>query len=517
MFKKSRSSTEANLFSGYSQLMGGSKRARLEDPTAWHNSFYREITSRIPESIFSVLYHQDNGRPNAPIRQLVGMLILKEGQDWTDEQLFEACNFNTLVCIALGMSNYSDEAPSPATYYNFKGRLLDHHRATGQDLMEQAFQTLTQEQVLRFQVSGSHVRMDSKLVNSNIAKVTRLQLLIGVLNNFYQSLSAADKSVIEQSDKQTLIDLVEKSPEQHTFRLNKDTAAERLQELGSLLYRLYILFEGRTSEEYQLLSRFWEEHFELNEDTKDGQGPNIEPKDKPENGGSSMQSVHDPQAGYRNKPGAKKQIIRGFVSNITETCAPDDELHLITDVQTDIVTTSDDQFFERAIQNTRHIVADPIENVLTDGAFNSEANQKLANDEEHPFNWFVSAIQGSESYYDFEPVDGNTYRVTDRRTGVEQLTHRTPKGKYRIDEHHAKAKYRYFELKTITNYFRRLAIKDYPEWVSGMRANAEATIHQLFCKLNGAKTKYRGRFKHHQYALCRSLWVNFARIRVLMA
>jgi len=516
MFKKSRSSTEASLFSSYFQVMQGTKRSRLEDPTAWHNVFYREITSRIPESIFSILYDQSNGRPNVPIRQLVGMLILKEGQDWTDEQLFEACNFNTLVCIALGMNNYSDEAPSPATYYNFKVRLVDHHRATGQDLMEQAFQALTQEQALRFQVSGSHVRMDSKLVNSNIAKVTRLQLLIGVLNKFSRSLSEADHCLLEDSDGQVLRDLLEKSPEQHTFRLNKHTAAERLQQLGAVLYRLYVLFQGRSSEAYQLLSRFWEEHFELKEDGSEDQDPDPQLKAKPDNGGSSLQSVHDPQAGYRNKEGAKKQIVRGYVSNITETCAPD-ELHLITDVQTDIVTTSDDRFFEAAIQNTRQIVADPLENVLTDGAFNSPSNEKLSTDEQQPFTWFVSAIQGCEGYYDFEQVDQHTYRVSDRRTGVEQLTQRTPKGKYRIDEHHAKARYRYFELKTITNYFRRLAIKDYPQWVAGMRANVEATIHQLFCKLNGAKTRYRGRFKHHQYALCRSFWVNFSRIQAFTA
>jgi hypothetical protein len=496
--------------------MGGTKRKQLEEPTAWHNCFYREITSRVPESIFSVLYHQDNGRPNAPIRQLVGMLILKEGQDWTDEQLFEACNFNTLVCIALGMGNYSDEAPSPATYYNFKVRLLEHELQTGQDLLEEAFKSLTQDQVLRLKVSGSHLRMDSKLVNSNIAKVTRLQLLIGVLSKFYRTLSTDEQSRVGQVDLAQLQELVEKSPEQQTFRLNKDTAAERLQHLGQLLYRLYLLFEGHSSEAYKLLSRFWQEHFELNPDQEDDQGPKAQVKDKPENAGSSMQSVHDPQAGYRMKDGAKKQIIRGYVQNITETCAPDD-LHLITDVQTDIATTSDDRFFEPAIVASRQILQDDIQHIMTDGGFNSESNEQMSRDEQHPFNWYVTAIQGVEGHYDFEKVDEHTYRVTDRRSGLQQLTHLTLKGKYRIDEHHAKGKYRYFEPKTVINYFRRQAIKDYPHWVSGMRANAEATIRQVFCQLDGAKTRYRSRFKHHLYALCRSFWVNFTRIRAFQA
>ena len=264
------------------------------------------------------------------------------------------------------------------------------------------------------------------------------------------------------------------------------------------------------------MSRFWLEHFELEQDPKDDQEPQARAKNKPENGGSSMQSVHDPEAGYRNKEGSKKQIIRGFVNNITETCAPDG-LHLITNVQTDIATSSDDRFFQGAIQSTRQVINDSIENVLTDGAFNSEPNEKMSRAEEQAFNWYVTAIQGAEGYYDFEKLDEHTYQVTDRRTAQKQLTHRTPSGKHRIDEHHAKGKYRYFEEKTIINYFRRLAIKDYPQWVSGMRANAEATIRQVFCKLNGAKTRYRGRVKHHHYALCRSFWVNFSRIHAFSA
>ena len=200
MFKESKSSTTPNVFSNYTHLLQGSKLKKLEDPSSWHNCFYREITSQIPESIFSVLYHEINGRPNAPIRQLVSMLILKEGQDWTDEQLFEACNYNSLVSIALGMLNYTDEAPSPATYYNFKLRLLEHEMKTGQDLLEEMFKNLTQSQVIRFKVSGSHIRMDSKLVNSNIAKMTRLQLLLAVLTKFYRSLSEADQARILKPD-----------------------------------------------------------------------------------------------------------------------------------------------------------------------------------------------------------------------------------------------------------------------------------------------------------------------------
>lgn len=71
MYKKSRISTPLNLFDSYSQQMSGSKLTKLEDLSGWHNQFFKEITSQIDEDIFSVLYHSNNGRPNAPVRILV--------------------------------------------------------------------------------------------------------------------------------------------------------------------------------------------------------------------------------------------------------------------------------------------------------------------------------------------------------------------------------------------------------------------------------------------------------------
>ena len=185
---------------------------------------------------------------------------------------------------------------------------------------------------------------------------------------------------------------------------------------------------------------------------------------------------------------------------------------MITDIQTKPATTSDDKFFEPALKNTKALLSLPIEAALTDGAYNSPSNLNFTKQQEKPIKWYLTAIQGAESFYDFEKINEQQYKVTDRRTGHIQFTHRTPKGKFRIDELHAKNKYRYFEPKTIQNYFRRLQIAKYPDWVRGARANTEATIHQLFCTLNGNKTKYRGLFNNHSFAINRAIWVNFRRI-----
>ena len=248
--------------------------------------------------------------------------------------------------------------------------------------MEKCFQSLTKDQILRYQVSGASVRMDSKLIQSNVAKNTRLQLCLGVLAKFYKSLDNHSVDLLSPSDKALLEEISNKSVEQYTYRLNKQSASERLETCGALLYRLIDLYQNVQSEEYALLKRLWQDHFELVEqdDTEENEP---KPKDTKGQPGSTLQSA----------------------------------------------------------------------------------------------------------------------------------TVRTKKGKYRIIENHAKQAYRYFEQKTITNYFRRKQMENYPQWVHALRANSEATIHQVFCKLNGMKSKYRGLFKHHQYALNRCFWTNFKRIQ----
>lgn len=56
MFKKSRTNKQFDLFDSPSGLMC-SRESRLYDkPSAWHNKFYREVTSKIDEEIIRPLF-----------------------------------------------------------------------------------------------------------------------------------------------------------------------------------------------------------------------------------------------------------------------------------------------------------------------------------------------------------------------------------------------------------------------------------------------------------------------------
>ena len=220
MYKKSEKSSAPTLFEGYTQHLSGKRLSKLEDPNGWQNCFFKEVTSKINEDIFLPLYSHDYGRVNASIRVLISMMILKDGNDWTDRQLFNECDFNLLVHRALGMTNLGDEVPSPATYYNFKLALLIYELDTGINLLDVLFAELTKDQVIRFKVSGKKVRMDSKLLHSNVAKTTRLQMSLGVVRKFYKSLSVSETERLKEEDQILAKAILEKSPSQYTYGLN---------------------------------------------------------------------------------------------------------------------------------------------------------------------------------------------------------------------------------------------------------------------------------------------------------
>ena len=97
MFRTSENNPQSDVFSSPSEHLTGSRLKFYEKNNSWHNLFYKHVVMQVNESDFKVLFDETNGAPNASIRILVGMMILKEGQGWSDEQLFNSCNYDLLI------------------------------------------------------------------------------------------------------------------------------------------------------------------------------------------------------------------------------------------------------------------------------------------------------------------------------------------------------------------------------------------------------------------------------------
>lgn len=487
----------------------------LSDPCGWHQQFYNEVTREIDEDIFSVLYGK-GGRPNSPIYLLVSMLILKEGKNWTEEVLFEQCHFNLQVRCALGL-DFGDSIPCATTYTNFKANLNAHIASGGENLLELCYRKLTTKQAKKYGVKGKKIRMDSKLLDSNIAMNSRLELVLGVLIKFYKSLDDEAKQQLTNPQQTMLEDISKKQAHQHRHSLSKAEQKVYLEDLGNLVYQLHEVFKNQALAKetaYLTLAKLWEDHYELVQpaDSSDPKEEVVQSKKKDDINGDVLQSPHDTDAGYRRKEsGTKTQKVRGFSSNITE-CFDKGAPRLITDVQTQGVTTGDSEYFETAIIKTQDITGHAAEEGHTDGAYHSPTNiafVKALVASGQLFKWYIPKMQGKVGDFEFE-WEGEQLIVKQKSTGNSYTTLLTASGKHRIKL--PTGKYRYFTQKDLDNYKRRQQIKEFPKEILKQRANVEATIRQVFCTLDGNKTKYRGLVANHNFVLKRVIWVNFKRI-----
>ena len=124
MFQSSNITAPIKLFTGTNSVLSSIILEINEDPKGLHNLFRKYIGERIDERIFRPLFSDSQGAPNAPIRILIGMMILKEAHGWSDERLFEECKFNILIRSTLGMLNMDDLSPVSYTYYLFRKRIV---------------------------------------------------------------------------------------------------------------------------------------------------------------------------------------------------------------------------------------------------------------------------------------------------------------------------------------------------------------------------------------------------------
>ena len=191
MFRKNQHHMQETLFSDLDHL---SKKARERLETSWAGVFRREFFSRLDESPFAVLYGEAPSRPNIPANILVGLEALKSGFGWSDQEMHDAFLFDLQTRYALGYENIGEGDFDLRTVYNFRRRLCRHMQEQGENLLEQAFEQVTDEQVLAFELKTGSLRMDSTQIASNIRRMGRLQLLVEVLQRVHRMLSKADQA-----------------------------------------------------------------------------------------------------------------------------------------------------------------------------------------------------------------------------------------------------------------------------------------------------------------------------------
>jgi len=503
MFKATTTEPQLGIFSNPSMLLSRKSETFYEKQDAWHNLFRVQVTSRIDESICKPLFAEQTGAPNAPIRVLIAMMALKEGNGWSDEQLFEQCRFNLLVRSALGLVNMDDCVPVESTYYLLRKRVVEYEKDNEINLIEKTMSSITKGQAVDFAVSGKSIRMDSKLLGSNIAWYTRYELIHETIRLFCEDVrEILFTHPLLATQKEVLENLLKETGNKVVYRSSQDEVKTKMQQLGILASHLIEAFNPANSKHYTTLSRVFSEQFKINEDKI------IITRNKEEIKSDSVQSPHDTDCNYRNKDGNQ---IKGYSINATESC-DGEGLNLICGVDVRVVSTPDNDFLQNGVKQAKEIFLDTIKHLHTDGAYHSPDNQCLCKEEN--IDWLINAIQGAKGRFDLLLSEENELTITDTQTGeIMEVTKLKKQEKWRINTNNG---YKYFTEKEITASALRRKIAAIPQVTLNKRNNVEATIFQIGFHYPNDKSRYRGLIKHKMWANIRCMWVNFVRIKLFV-
>ncbi|MFZ1575192.1 MAG: transposase, partial [Chromatiaceae bacterium] len=476
---------------------------KRNDPNAWQNVFLDQVTQQLPAERFAGLFDEVTGRPNAPTRVLVAMLMLKEGFGGSDEMLSEAAHFNLLVRRVLGRVNLTDEVPVASTYYLFKQRLYGQQLETGSNLLAAVCQALTGAQAQRLGVVGDRLRMDSTLLGNTLAAGTRLQLIIGCRQAFWKSLSAEQQAGVREADSTRLDQLCAKRPSQHIYRLEEAAQPAWLEAFGPLLRRLHQTYDAKSSPRYALIERRLLEQYPTEET---GDESRVALKPAKEISADSLQSPHDEDAAYRKK---KDETVRGYSVNLIEICQ--EALNLIVAIQVEAATAPDNGYLQDAVPRSEQVLETPAPEISADGAYYSAANE--ADAEEHDKDLYDTGFPGKPGRYDSRRSDDGVV-VTDRQTGEPQLAEEHKPGRYRC---RADGKWRYITDKTRDAADCRRRTETLPRELFNRRCHVEASSFQLVYYTRKKKRKYRGNVRVQLWAFCRAAGINVRRIALYQA
>jgi hypothetical protein len=232
----------------------------------WAETFSRYILPLLvkAERDFADLYCPNNGTPNVSVALLLGVLILKEMFDLTDEETLEHLEFNILWQYALDV-RFEDAHVCRKTLHNFRTKILQSGRH------RKLFNKLTKGIIELFGLKTRKQRLDSTHVVGNMKIVGRLGLFTQTIEQFLFKLKAMSKK--DQKIAEYLKNL---PPEFHKRYLEREgyfcdarssQAKRRLEDCAQDLWYLVELFKNDSQicklQEFKNLKRLFEEQCEV--------------------------------------------------------------------------------------------------------------------------------------------------------------------------------------------------------------------------------------------------------------
>jgi len=321
MYKKT--SPQLKLFGVETQL-SPSLRGRLE--SSWARLFRFEVLPLLlkNEDQYAMLYGK-TGRPNFSVARLLGLCLLQELNNLSDQQALDEFSFDVRWRYALDVGEEEDYL-SRRSLVEFRRRLAA--KDPEMKLIRHVFDNVRDSAINKLGLSAGSQRLDSTHIISNIRVRGRVALFSNTLTQFLKSLDEGQLSRVPKAIQEW-----RSSEPEGWFGLGPAEQKIKLQELAQYLYELIVIFEKDLagSEPYQLLHRLFSEQCEFAKDSSE-ESSKVQVKKKSE--GATLQSPYDPDASCGHKG-------PGYSLHIAETCNNAGKTEIVTDYEVHGAARSD--------------------------------------------------------------------------------------------------------------------------------------------------------------------------------
>lgn len=517
MFRKNDSYRQLNLFSYENRL---TKKQKKLWANSFENKFFESVFQQIDENSFKDLYSNKKSRPNVPVNQLIGALILKHLYNWTYNELFKHLTFNILTRHAIGINSLEIDIFSEASLFNFQNRVIKYFNCTGIDLIERVFDTLTAQQIKELSIDTSIQRGDSFLVGSNIFDYTRLQLLIEIIHRLFKILEIKDIQKLEDS----YMPYTNQSSSQYIYRVKKDELPKEMNQLAILYYKTYTIIGEKyiSKKEYQQFKRVFEEHFRISNTEQ------IEVIQSEQLNSSILMSPDDDEATFRKKG---KQNSKGYSTHISETANPQNEINLITDVVVEPNNTDDAQILEKRLPKMKETTPE-LKEYFTDALYGNPKVDEFMS--ENTITQYQSNVRGKKSVADVKIEQRDEKVIVSCAGGQFEEAKLTPgkNWKVKFDYEKCKAcgllqscklnlmggkkdpkyKVKYFKPELILAHHRIYNIDTLPKEKRSIRANVEASVKEMKRGMKNEKLRVRTRIRVSLHMIFTAIAINLTRI-----
>jgi hypothetical protein len=360
---KENSCQQLSFSDSFSHLTAREQKA-LEK--SWAKIFADEIFPAIDEKRFSVLYSENASRPNTPVNVIVGALIIKELFDYSDDEMVENLMLDLHLQYALHTTSFEEQPLSDKTLSRFRKRCYDYETLLNEDLYHDCVKELSGIIAKMMGINGRVRRMDSIMIESNIRKLSRMELIYTCI--------AKLAAYIEKTNNSLLPDDMKHYAEPNDFNKviyhQRSTETEnKMQILLADADKLLTLCgsDYENIKEYELFVRCLSEQTIVESEKR-----RLRKKEDGTMNSNVLQNPSDPEATFRSKAGKSH---RGYVANLEESVGK--EGSVITDYQYEQNIHSDSQFLkdhlERMKKQEERVV------LVTDGAYSGTENKDIAN------------------------------------------------------------------------------------------------------------------------------------------